>query len=118
MRLFLTLLFIFILCGFEAAPSNAQEPEEQTQPEQELEQLRTLFRDIVSQTEARIEEQAASLAAAEDKAARLAEQLATAQQEVERLSAALSDAEAARTEAAAARAEAEAARTEAEAARA
>ena len=52
--------------------------------EQEIEQLRTLFREIVEQTEARIQQQSESVAASNAETARLSEELAKAQQEIQR----------------------------------
>ncbi len=83
-------------------------PSQLHQPEQELERLRTLFREIIEQTEARIQQQSEAVAASNAEAARLSEELAKAQQEIGRLTAALNEAETAGTEIDRARAEAEA----------
>ena len=102
MRLFLIIVasisFLNPCAAIAQNAANADNPPQVLQPEQEAERLRTLFQEIVAQTEARLQKQAESLAASKDEAARLSGELATAQQEITRLTTALEEAEAAGTE--------------------
>jgi len=109
MRFFLAAVIFISSASFCAAiAANAEDTTELLQPEQELERLRNLFREIIGQTEARIHQQSEAIAASNTEATRLGEELAEAQQEIERLTAALNEAETTSTEIDKARAAAEA----------
>ncbi len=109
MRIFI--LVIVFLSSFSVSAATAENADDTTQllePEHELERLQTLFREIVEQTEARIQQHAESAAASNAEVERLSEELAKAQQEIGRLTAALNEAETTSTEIDRARGEAEA----------
>ena len=108
MRFFLAVVLIVGVDLYAGRPSSADETNQPLQPQQEIERLQNLFREIVSQTEARLQQQADLVAAANAEAAQLREELAQAQEEIARLNSSLTEAETVRAEAEAVRAEAEA----------
>lgn len=104
------LVVIALISSFSLCTATAANPNDTTQPRQsedELERLRALFREIVEQTEARIQEQSESVAASDAEVARVSEELVKAQQEIERLTGELIKAEVAFTETNNSRVEAE-----------
>ena len=107
MRLFLIIVALISILGPAAANAQSGDASTQTlQAEQKSERLRSLFQEIIEETEARIQKQAETLAASQDEVARLTKDLASAQQEAARLTAALEKAEAAAGDVARIRAEA------------